>query len=308
MKNILKWIGILVGVLILIAVSYAGYIFWKAGSIMSQTYPDVKGKNIYVPSDSAAVERGRYLVASMGTCAGCHMPDLSGHEMDMGPFAFYSAPNITFGKGGLPANYSIQDLDLIVRHGIKRDKTGALIMPSFHLNRISDEDLAAIYAYLKVAPKVDVERKPFTLGPIGKMVLVKGGLVNEAAVTDHNFKSPARPEIAPTAEYGKYLAEIACMGCHAPNYSGGPVFEGDPNWPPAANLTKHLKHYTHESFAHFLQTGIRPDGTLVDTLAMPTYITKLADSVDVAAVWNYLSTLAPKEDASANWFDVLAKR
>lgn len=307
MKNVLKWIGIAAGILILIVVVYGGFIFMKAGSILDKTYADVKGKNIYVPSDSATVARGKYLVSSVGTCAGCHMPDLSGHEQDMGPFAYFSAPNITFGKGGLPADYSIQDLDLIVRHGIKRDKTGALIMPSFHLNRISDEDLAAIYAYLKVAPKVDKARPPFTLGPIGKMVLVKGGLVNEAEVTDHNFKSPKRPEIAPTAEYGKYVAEIACIGCHGQNYSGGPVFEGDPNWPPAANLTKHLKHYTHESFAHFLQTGLRPDGTLVDTLAMPTSITKLADSVDVAAVWNYLSALPPQEDASTDWHAILAK-
>lgn len=307
MKNVLKWIGIAAGILILIVVMYGGYIFMQAGSIMSKSYADVNGKNIYVPSDSATIESGRYLVSSVGTCAGCHMPDLSGHELDMGPFAFFSAPNITFGKGGLPADYSIQDLDLAVRHGIKRDKTGMLIMPSFHLNRISDEDLAAIYAYLKVAPKVDVERKPFALGPIGKMVLVKGGLVNEAAVTDHSFKSPKRPEIAVTAEYGKYIAEIACIGCHGPNYSGGPVFEGDPNWPPAANLTKHLKHYNYESFANLMKTGIRADGTLVDTLAMPTSLTKLADSVDVAALWTYLSALPEQQDASMDWHTILAK-
>lgn len=307
MKNILKWIGIGAGVLIMIAVVYGGYIFMQASSIMDKTYSEIKGKNIYVPSDSATVARGKYLVESVGTCAGCHHSDLSGQEQDMGPFAYFVAPNITFGKGGLGSNYSIQDLDLIVRHGIKRDKTGALIMPSFHLNRISDEDLAAIYAYLKVAPKVDKERPPFTLGPIGKMVLVKGGLMNEAAITDHNFKSPKRPEIAPTVEYGKYVAEIACIGCHAPNYSGGIVFEGDPNWPPAANLTKHLKHYTHESFASFLKTGIRPDGTKVDTTAMPTYITALADSVEVAALWNYLSGLPEQPDSSTNWHAVLAK-
>lgn len=307
MKNVLKWIGIVAGVLILIIVVYGGYIFSKAGSIMSKTYPDVKGKNIYVTSDSATVARGKYLVESVGTCTGCHGADLSGEEMDMMPFAYFSVPNLTQGKGGLAPSYSIQDLDLIVRHGIKRDKTGALVMPSYHLNNMSDEDLAAIYAYLKVAPKVDEEHKPFTLGPIGKMVLVKGGLVNQAEVTNHNFKSPKRPEIAPTAEYGRYVAEIACIGCHAPNYTGGPVFEGDPNWPPAANLTKHLQHYTLESFAHLLKTGIRPDGTKVDSTAMPTSITGLADSVDVAAVWNYLSSLPPQEDASTNWHDVLTK-
>ncbi|MBK6911829.1 MAG: cytochrome c [bacterium] len=307
MKPFLKWLGIALGILVLVLVVFAGYIFWQASSIMSQTYPDIKGKNIYVPSDSATVARGRQLMRGVGTCGACHGLDLSGQEQDMGPFAYYVAPNITFGKGGLPANYSIQDLDLIVRHGIKRDKTGALIMPSFHLNRISDEDLAAIYAYLKTAPKVDKERPNFSLGPIGKMVLVQGGLLTEAAITDHNFKSPKRPEIAPTAEYGKYLAEIACMGCHAQNYSGGKVFEGDPKWPSAANLTKHMKHYTNESFAHFLKTGVRADGTVVDTLAMPIYATKFADSLEMAALFSYLSALPEQPDSSFSWHEYFSK-
>lgn len=307
MKNILKWIGIGAGVLILIAVVYGGYIFMQASSIMGKTYSEIKGKNIYVPSDSATVARGKYLVETVGTCAACHRPDLGGEEMDAMPFAMFRTANLTQGKGGLGSNYSIQDLDLIVRHGIKRDKTGALIMPSFHLNRISDEDLAAIYAYLKVAPKVDHEVGSFELGPIGKMVLVQGGLVNEAEVTDHNFKSPKRPEIAATPEYGKYVADIACVGCHSPNYTGGKVFEGDPSWPSAANLTKHLKHYTYESFEHFTRTGIRHDGTVVDTLAMPIAIIRQADSVEIAAVWSYLSGLPEQPDSSSSWHAVLTK-
>ncbi len=308
MKNVLKWMGIVLGALILIVVLYGGYIFMQAGSIMSKTYPDVKGKNIYVPTDSVTVARGKYLVETIGTCGACHGTDLGGMEQDAMPFAFFRTANLTQGKGGLGPSYSIQDLDLIVRHGIKRDKTGALIMPSFHLNRISDEDLAAIYSYLKVAPPVDRELGKFELGPIGKMVLVQGGLLNEAEITDHNFKSPKRPEIAPTAEYGRYVAEIGCIGCHRPNYTGGKVFEGDPNWPSAANLTKHLKHYTRESFEHFARTGIRHDGTLVDTLAMPIPIIRKADSLEIAAVWNYLSTLPEEPDSSTNWHDVFAKR
>ncbi|MBL0061880.1 MAG: cytochrome c [bacterium] len=194
-----------------------------------------------------------------------------------------------------------------MRHGIKRDKTGVLFMPSFHLNNISDEDLAAIYAYLKVAPKVDKEHPPLSLGPIGKMVLAQGGIKNQAEITNHNFKSPKRPEIAPTAEYGRYIAEVTCIGCHAPNYTGGPVFEGDPNWPPAANLTKKLKGYTNESFAHFLKTGLRADGTLIDTTAMSPSITSRADSLEVAAVFSYLSALPQAEDASASWLETFEK-
>lgn len=308
MKNVLKWVGVLFGALVLIALLYGGYIYWQAGKIMSQTFTDVKGKNIYVPTDSATVARGKHLAESIGTCAGCHAKDLGGESVDMMPFAKFATANLTQGVGGLPADYSIQDLDLIVRHGIKRDKSGVLFMPSFHMNRISDEDLAAIYAYLKVAPKVNRNNGQIELGPIGKMIVVKGGIVNQGDVTDHSFKSPPRPEIAPTAEYGKYLAEIACIGCHGPHYTGGPVFEGDPNWPPAANLTAVLKVYTKEDLQALFMTGLRPDGTLVDTTAMPASILSKIDTTEVAALWAYLSVLPEKPDASSNWHTVLEKK
>jgi len=42
-------------------------------------------------------------------------------------------------------------------------------------------------------------------------------------------------------------------------------------------------------------------------MAMPTAITSLADSIEVAAVWNYLSALPPQEDASTNWHETFAK-
>ena len=307
MKNVLKWIAVLFGALILIAVSYGGYIYWQAGKIMSQTFPDVKGKNIYVQSDSTTVARGKHLVHSFGGCAACHKMDLGGESIDMGPFANWNVPNITQGVGGLPASYSIQDLDLIVRHGIKRDKTGSVVMPSYHFRYMADEDLAAIYAYLKVAPKVNRENGKFEFGPIGKMVMVKGGIVNQAAVIDHNAKNPSRPEIAPTAEYGKYLTEITCIGCHGPNLTGGPVFEGDPDWPHAFNLTKISKSYTHDSFQALFKTGLRPDGTMVDTTAMEPALFGNADSVEVAALSTYLSKLPEKPDASSDWPTVLSK-
>ncbi|MBL0061879.1 MAG: hypothetical protein IPP40_10480 [bacterium] len=98
MKNVLKWMGIVVGALVLIVVLYGGYVFMQAGSIMSKTYPDVKGKNVYVTSDSATVARGEHLVKSIATCVGCHGKDLGGEEMDMMPFAYFSVPNITQGK------------------------------------------------------------------------------------------------------------------------------------------------------------------------------------------------------------------
>jgi len=308
MKNVLKWIGIGASVLVLLVLIVVGYFHVSASGKMSRTFADVKGKNLYVSADSAAIARGKHLAHGLAGCAGCHGEDLAGVSTDMMPLAMFNVPNITQGVGGLPPDYSVQDLDLVVRHGIKRDKTGVIIMPVYHYNRISDEDVAAIYAYLMGAPKINRKIDPLALGVIGKMLVAQEQVVVMPAVVNHNFKPGARPEIAPTAEYGRYLAEIACMGCHAPNYSGGPVFNGDPSWPPAANLTSKLDHYTLESFVALLKTGIRPDGTTIDDAAMPVRDTKNADSLEYAALWNYFSSLPNAPDASANWTDELKKK
>ncbi|MBK6765329.1 MAG: cytochrome c [bacterium] len=305
MKNVLKWIGLGASALILFVLVVFGYFHVSSSNKTSSTYAGIKGKNLYVTADSAAIERGKHLAHGLAGCAGCHGDDLAGMSTDMRPLAMFNVPNITQGVGGLPPDYSVQDLDLVVRHGIKRDKTGVIIMPVYHNNRIADEDIAAIYTYLMSAPKINRKIEPLSLGPIGKMLVARDQVVVMPAVVNHNFKPGARPGIAPTAEYGKYLAEVACMGCHAPNYSGGPVFNGDPSWPPAPNLTTKLDRYTLESFVALLKTGIRPDGTTIDAKAMPVRDTKNADSLEYAALWNYITSLPKVPDASANWKDEL---
>lgn len=308
MKNVLKWAGIVAGALILIVFVTFGYFHVRASANMSRTYDEVKGKNLYVPGDSATIARGKQLAHGLAGCAGCHGHDLAGTSTDMMPLAMFNVPNITQGVGGLPASYTVQDLDLAVRHGIMRDKTGVIIMPVYHYNRIADVDVAALYAYLMTAPKINRKNDPLSLGPIGKMLVAQEQVVVMPAVVDHNFKESPRPDIAPTAEYGKYLAEVACMGCHAPNYSGGPVFNGDPSWPPAANLTTKLKSYSRETLVALFKTGIRPDGTMIDTVAMPIRDLQNADSLETAALWNFFGALANAPDASANWKDELSKK
>jgi mono/diheme cytochrome c family protein len=306
MKKVFKWVGIVILGIFALLILFAGFVAWKSDGILSHKYSEIEGKNLYVQADSSMVARGQYITETFGGCAACHARNLGGEAIDAMPFAEMNSPNITFGNGGLPPDYSVKDLDLAIRHGVKRDKTGMMMMPSFHLNRLADEDVAALYAYLKQAPRVNNNISPYKLGPIGKLVLAMGGIKPQAEYTDHNFK-PKRPEIAPSAEYGRYIAEVTCLGCHGPNYSGGPVFEGDPTWPPATNLTAALTQYDANTFSAFLKTGKRPNGTLIDTRPMPTDIYRAFDETEVAALWAYLSALPPSEAASQTWKQLLHK-
>jgi mono/diheme cytochrome c family protein len=303
--KILKWIGIVLGTIIVLMGVAVGILFWRSSSIVNETYSyDIKTP-VYVPTDSAAIAHGSHLVHALAMCVECHGTDFGGKLfIDGMPFATVYGPNLTFGKGGFDrSNYSVADFDRAVRHGIKKNGHGTFLMPSIHFTLLSNSDLGSIYAYIRSLPDVDRVNPPLTLGPIGKIVTALGGLKTAATHINHDGKRGTNPPEGPTAEYGKYLADVFCQGCHSPNLSGGPVYEGDPDWPPSSNLTKGgvLPHYTEDSFSHMLRTGFKQDGTLADTNAMLIRYTKNLTDDEITALWLYLQTVPSAETASMSW-------
>ncbi len=85
----------------------------------------------------------------------------------------------------------------------------------------------------------------------------------------------SHPPDAGSAEFGRHLASV-CIGCHGPDFSGGPIAGGDPSWPQASNLTPDatgLKGWTYDQFVAALAQSQRPDGTALRppmTLMAPT--------------------------------------
>jgi hypothetical protein len=119
-------------------------------------------------------------------------------------------------------------------------------------------------------------------------------------IRDHHAEHPAHPPVtAPTPEFGRHLAGI-CTGCHRPNFEGGPIAAGPPDWLPAANLTPHadgLAGWTYEDFVRALREAKRPDGSDVRppmALVRP-YAMRMTD-VELRAMWAYLETLPPVPD------------
>jgi mono/diheme cytochrome c family protein len=115
-------------------------------------------------------------------------------------------------------------------------------------------------------------------------------------IASHTAPHAARPPEATSAEFGKHLATV-CMGCHGPDFSGGPITGGDPAWPPARNLTPDatgLKGWTYEQFVTAVATSQRPDGTKLrpPMTLMATYGQSMTD-VERQALWGYLQSLPP---------------
>ena len=174
-----------------------------------------------LPSDAAALERGRYLFASRG-CAECHGANGAGKVFIDEGGLFARAPNISPGPGSVVARYQAADWERALRHGIKPDGRPLLIMPSEDYSRWTDADLAAVVAYVRSLPPAAGSAAEFRL-PLPVRVLYGYGLVKDAAEKIDHTLPPSQPvPEGPTVEHGRYVAQM-CVGCHGPGLSGGRI-------------------------------------------------------------------------------------
>ncbi len=215
--------------------------------------------------------------------------------LDAAPMGTWLGPNLTGGKGSAVSDYTLADWDRIVRHGVRKDGTGA-IMPSEDFVGMSDQELSDIIAYVKSFPAVDNVVPKRTFGPVSTMLVATGKLVLPAVSFADKTEHPARPpEAGETPEFGAHLAKT-CTGCHRKDLNGGPIKTGDPSWPPSANLTKGeggiAAAYSFEDFEKVMRTGVKKDGTKVATPMdlLPPYTATMTDT-EMKALWAYIQSL-----------------
>jgi mono/diheme cytochrome c family protein len=299
MKKVFKWIGIILGVLILLVLIIAGSLFVKGSSQISKTY-QVQAVSITIPDDEASIEHGAYLYAV--SCAGCHGDDLSGKiVLDDPAIGILPAPNLTVGQGGIGSHYSDTDFARAIRHGVDAQGQGLLIMPSKAYWHFSEEDLGAIIAYLKTAPPVDNDPGLKSLSPLGKIMLAAGafGEAIAAEVLYHDAPLAAAPERDTTAAYGEYLVNTGdCRNCHGPDLAG--MQSPEPGSPYSPNLTPTgvLAIWTVDDFMETMHTGVTPYGRQLDPNFMPyEYYSRMIDQ-DLTAIFKYLQSLPATETTS----------
>jgi cytochrome c553 len=293
MKALLKWGGIVLGAIVAVLVLAVGVVYLTSNLKLHKHYV-VQVPQLAIPHDSAAIARGSHLAHAITACVDCHGADLAGTTMiDQPAFAVVSAPNIT--PAGLGSQLSDMDLVRALRYGVAPDGRSLAVMPSSVFYHLSDADLAALIAYVRSVPPASHPLKPTRYGPIGRMLLAAGKMpILQAALIDTAAPRPAPPP-AVSAEYGAYLASVGgCHECHGPGLSGGPIPGGDPNAPPAANLTPEgIGRWTAADFQRALREGKRPDGTSLKPF-MPWRIARNMTDDEIAALWAYLQTVPAK--------------
>lgn len=293
MKSVLKVLGYGAVTLVLIVAIALAAIYVGSNSKLQKKYV-VHVQPVVVPTEAAAVARGKHLAETRG-CVDCHGADLAGATVFDNPaMGRVDGSNLTRGAGGLPAGWSDVDFVRAIRHGVQPDGRGLFLMPSTDYATLSNADMGALIAYVKSVAPVDKPRGPVALGPVARGLLVAGKIKLAADEIDHANVRPAEVTPGVTVEYGRYLA-VGCTGCHGPNFSGGKIAIGPPDWPPAANLTPHdtgrLAKWTEADFLTALRTGKRPDGSEIDPV-MPRAFGKL-DEGEMRALWRFFKTLPP---------------
>jgi mono/diheme cytochrome c family protein len=299
MKKVLKWIGIFLGVLIVLVIVFAGVMVFMGNSKLTKTY-QVQPAAIVIPEDELSIERGAYLYAA--SCAGCHGDDLGGKAILEDPaIGYLPATNLTAGRGGIGGSYSDTDFVRAIRNGINAKGKGLLIMPAKAYRYFSAEDLGAIIAYIKTTPPVDNEPGEKSLSPLGKIMLAAGAFGDAIAadVVDHNTPLPVAPERGATAAYGEYMVNTGdCANCHGADLAGAQSPE--PGSPFSSNLTPGgvLAIWSTEDFIETIRTGVTPYGHQLDPNFMPYEDYGRLNDEDLIAMFLYLQSLPAKETPS----------
>jgi mono/diheme cytochrome c family protein len=249
------------------------------------------------------------LLFHIGGCTNCHTakdgPLLAGGDPIASPYGDFHAPNITpdpeTGIGG----WTLEQFARAMREG--RDPEGRPLYPSFpytSYTRMTDEDLAALKAYLDTLPAVSQPSKPHELWfPFN----LRWGLY----LWQWLFFAPERfaPDPARDAAWnrGAYLvlAPGHCGECHTPRTFYG-VLELDRAF-TGAQLGKErvpditpdpgrgIGEWSEGDVGTFLKLGMTPDGDFVgsDMAKVVNNGTSKLPDADVAAIVAYLRSLPP---------------
>lgn len=254
------------------------------------------------------LERGRYLVETIGACGNCHTPKArNGQPIAARAYAggfvikekMFTAvtPNITPDKQTGIGSWTDAQIILAIREGKRPD--GSTIGPPMPIElyrKLSDTDIKAIVAYLRslkpVRNKVAKSQYKFPLPPnYGPPV----GSVADVPRTDK-------------VAYGAYLAGPVghCIECHTPMVRGhrdwsktglgGQEFAGPWGVAVARNITPHpdagIGKWKDAEIKRAVQKGISQDGSRLNP-PMPFAWYARVKAEDMDAIVAYLRSLKP---------------
>lgn len=287
MRKFLKWVGIVLGGLIVLVILAGAGLSLSTNARLNRVY-DIQPESVAIPTDAASLEEGQRLASIY--CADCHGADFAGTDFFNDPaLAIVDSANLTAGNGGIGVSYTDEDWVRSIRHGVDPEGRALFIMPSKEFYYFNDEDLGQLIAYLKSVSPVDRESTPFKAGIVGRVLMGLGvfGDVFNAENIPHELRPTAVPA-AVSPEYGEYLVNtFGCRTCHGETLAGG--LGPEPGMPPGPNLTPggDLGKISDQDFINIVRAQTS-DYMPFESLA------KMSDE-ELSAIWTYLQSLPALE-------------
>lgn len=280
MKKILKWAGISLGTLFgLVAIAVA-YVWFAGGRILDREYAIPPSDFVAAPQH-ADVAEGERLARILGCFDGCHGDGVGGNVFN-DDFAFgrIVAPDLT----RTFAEMSDAEIDVAVRHGIRRDGRSMTVMPSASFHHLSDDDLNDIVAFIRSLPVTDGPALEVSIGPVARFFIWRGVFEPQAGLIRN--EAPWISDIDRRSEHamGKYIAVTVCGECH------GMDLRGNPDFTPSLAIAV---AYSREDFGRLVREGVPIGGRELDLMkqvAIKRFSYLNDDEVD--ALYAYLRTLA----------------
>lgn len=279
-KTIIKKIALTLVLLIVVAV--ATIYIWST-VILNKTY-DIPLTAVHIPFDSASVTEGERLV-HIAHCGDCHGDHLTGKVFeDAKPLATLVAPNLT---QVIPA-YSNEEIERLLRYGVKKDGHSVYIMPAFMYHELKEESVSKIIAYLRTLSPVQNADLPakssFKL--LGRLLLIRGRITPIADMIQLGTEGKYIHCDTTFVSFGRYLAISTCTACHGKDLKG---VEGlGPDLIIAAA-------YKKEDFFKLIRTGVALGDRKLGLMSNVTknYLCHLNDR-EINCIYAYLQTKPTK--------------
>jgi cytochrome c553 len=281
MKRVLRVFGWLIAALSGVAILGVAYLYIASEVVIARKY-DVPLTDVRVTADEDAIRRGERVATIVG-CNNCHGPELAGTTMfDQPGVARIHAPNLT----RVLKQYTDAELQRLLRHGVKRDGVSTWIMPSYMFSHLTDEDLAAVTAYVRSKPEREGDVSGVSIHALGRLGVVLGTFKPEAAeIAEHAARQI--PDLNDPLSHGRYLVMNACTECHGRQLEGWEYVKS-----PSLAI---VAGYTEADLAKLLRTGVALGDRKLGLMSKisPIRFSALSD-VEVRAIHTYLNAFAQR--------------
>lgn len=252
--KVLKWGAVALGIVAVAALGFVGWVY-AASEAHLRSFDSPPAFAVEIPSDAVSIARGEHLAITRG-CGGCHGEQLQGQPM----WGAVVTPNLA----AYAREHDAATFERALRHGIDHTGRGMYSMPSFNFMNMRDEDVAALFAYLRQAPVADGPKAstgmPFAL----RLAIAQG----------KDDVMPAWMEHAPALEYqgspfaslarGEYIAMTTCNECHGFSLRADVPWESDGRTP---DLIAMMAGYPEADFRHLMRDGVAVGGRELEMMS-----------------------------------------